>query len=666
VALNLLHERLAEEFARLRAAGVAGDGLRGLYIDETEVAALLDGPANDMAKHLDAGRLDALVERLNLDPFEVAVLLAAVAAEVEPGYERVYGFLQDDLTQRRPTVGLLLRLYGALASSPAQARDCLHPAAPLLLAGVVSLSDGPQTPLASRAVRVDERVVRHLLGSDLIDERLCDQVRPETRPSDGELTDSALAVLQSAVGVPAIALRGRPGIGKLAAARHVAARTGKDLLVVDVANLLHDAAPALLVRLIMREALLLDAAVYWSGAEPLWSAAQLPLLHTIEAQATAWRPVCLFGGAAQWEPPPRFGDQPVRVLSLPMPTAGERYAAWTATLAAHGVDGLDEVAESLAAGFSLTTTQIADAAVMACAAVGATEDAETWWYELHAAARAVSGRRLATLGTELVPRADWTQLVLPEDSMEQLQELCATVRNHHLVLDSGFRQRLTGGTGVTALFSGVSGTGKTMAAEVIAGELGLALFRIDLAGVVSKWIGETEKNLDLVFGAAADSNAILFFDEADALFGKRSEVKDSHDRYANLEVSYLLQKMEEYDGVAILATNMRHQMDDAFLRRLTFNVVFPLPEADDRVRIWAAAWPALLPAADDVDFARLGQVRLVGGNIKNIILAAAHRALGRGRPVAMADLVHGIRREFQKLGEQLSEADILADLPPRE
>jgi len=349
-----------------------------------------------------------------------------------------------------------------------------------------------------------------------------------------------------------------------------------------------------------------------------------------------------------------------------MPTGAERAEAWAGALAAHGFDEETEDADiaGLAAGFSLTVQQIVEAVALACAGRGSAGAPGAGPAELVAAARAVSGRRLAAFGVELTPRATWAQLILPEDARAQLAELCRTVRYHDAVLERGFSERLSGGTGMTALFSGVSGTGKTMAAEVIAGELGLALFRIDLAGVVSKWIGETEKNLDRVFQAAADSNAILFFDEADALFGKRSEVKDSHDRYANLEVSYLLQKMEAYRGVAILATNMRHQMDDAFLRRLTFNVIFPLPEEADRARIWAAAWPAALPRADDVDFAALAMLRLVGGNIKNAILAAAHLAAAADRPVAMADVLHAVRREYQKLGKQLSAEEIAVSVQP--
>jgi SpoVK/Ycf46/Vps4 family AAA+-type ATPase len=283
--------------------------------------------------------------------------------------------------------------------------------------------------------------------------------------------------------------------------------------------------------------------------------------------------------------------------------------------------------------------------------------------DLRAGARAVSGRRLTRLGREIAPKATWQQLILPDDSIQQLRELCSTVRTRSQVPEEwGFASKLTGGRGVTALFAGISGTGKTMAAEVIANELGLPLFRIELAGVVSKYIGETEKNLDRVFEAATDSNAILFFDEADALFGKRTEVKDSHDRYANLEMSYLLQKMESYEGAAILATNMRQQIDDAFLPRLKFTVIFPLPDAGDRLRIWEAVWPSELPRGADVDLERMARLKFTGGNIKNIILAAAHSAAAAQGAVGMPDLVLAVRSEYQKLGKQIDAGEVHTQL----
>jgi hypothetical protein len=374
----------------------------------------------------------------------------------------------------------------------------------------------------------------------------------------------------------------------------------------------------------------------------------------------------VLGGEPAWEPPPVLAGEAVLQVALGLPSSREREVLWCAAL---GYDATDEpaaAARDVAASFRLTARQIADAVTVARATAATRGTDAPAADDLYAGARSVSGRRLASLGRRIEPLAEWGQLVLPADSIAQLRELCATVRTRGRVLEEwGFDRRLSGGKGVTALFAGTSGTGKTMAAEVIAKELQLSLFRIDLAGIVSKWIGETEKNLDRVFDAAWDSNAILFFDEADALFGKRSEIKDSHDRYANLEISYLLQKMESYEGLAILATNMRQQIDDAFLRRLTFNVMFPLPEEPDRARIWEAVWPEELPRAADVDFVALARIRLAGGNIKNVVLSAAHLAAAEERPVELRDLVHGIKREYQKLGKQLAADEIGRSLAAR-
>jgi SpoVK/Ycf46/Vps4 family AAA+-type ATPase len=280
--------------------------------------------------------------------------------------------------------------------------------------------------------------------------------------------------------------------------------------------------------------------------------------------------------------------------------------------------------------------------------------------DLFAAARAQCGHELEALAMRVTPRQRWSDLVLPDDALRQLREICDRVACRETVLERwGFARRLTYGAGVNALFSGPSGTGKTMAAEVMAGELGVDLFRVDLAGVVSKYIGETEKNLDRVFSAAVDANGIVFFDEADALFGKRSEVRDSHDRYANIEISYLLQKMEQFDGIAILATNLRGNLDDAFVRRLAFAVHFPFPEVDLRERIWRGIWPSAAPVDPELDVAFLArQFPLSGGHIKNIAVAAAFLAAKRGSRVEMRDVVHATRREYQKLGKTLSAAEL--------
>jgi SpoVK/Ycf46/Vps4 family AAA+-type ATPase len=243
--------------------------------------------------------------------------------------------------------------------------------------------------------------------------------------------------------------------------------------------------------------------------------------------------------------------------------------------------------------------------------------------------------------------------------MQQLREICNHVKHRARVYDEwGFDRKLSLGKGLNALFAGPSGTGKTMAAEIMANELGLDLYKIDLSTVVSKYIGETEKNLSRIFAEAETSNAILFFDEADALFGKRSEVRDSHDRYANIEISYLLQRMEEYEGITILATNLRKNMDEAFVRRMQFAVEFPLPNENDRRRIWEGIWPDDTPRSPNLDLASMARrFELPGGNIRNIALAAAFMAANDGRVVNMTHLIHATRREYQKMGKVIAERE---------
>jgi SpoVK/Ycf46/Vps4 family AAA+-type ATPase len=314
---------------------------------------------------------------------------------------------------------------------------------------------------------------------------------------------------------------------------------------------------------------------------------------------------------------------------------------------------------ALAGQFQLTTGQIRDAVASArdmAAQCGQPLDRE----HLYAAARAHSNPRLSSLARKIVPRYTWQDIVLPDDQLALLREIVATVRGRPQVLDEwGVGVKLVSSRGVTALFSGPPGTGKTMAAEIIAGELGLDLYKIDLSTVVSKYIGETEKNLERIFAEAECSNAILFFDEADALFGKRSEVRDSHDRYANIEISYLLQRMEAYDGVTVLATNLRANLDEAFTRRLQFSVDLPFPEAEDRLRIWQTLLPADVPRDPGLDFHMLAQrFRLAGGNIRNILVSAAYLAASDGQRVTMAHLLHGTRRELQKMGRLVGQEDL--------
>jgi len=279
--------------------------------------------------------------------------------------------------------------------------------------------------------------------------------------------------------------------------------------------------------------------------------------------------------------------------------------------------------------------------------------------DLKSAARTQSQPRLTSLAQKITPYFTWEDIVLPDDRMAQLREIANQVLFQHVVYeDWGLAKKSSLGRGVAALFAGQSGTGKTMAAEVIANDLGLDVYKIDLSGLVSKYIGETEKNLARVFEEASDTNAILFFDEADAVFGKRSEVRDSHDRYANIEVSYLLQKMEEYDGIVVLATNLRSNLDEAFLRRMRAIVEFPFPEVEDRLRIWQRTFSPGAPLAPDVDLGFMAkQFRIAGGNIRNIVLLAAFLAASHDEDIGMLHLIQGAKREYQKLGRLIAESD---------
>ncbi|MBS0562738.1 MAG: ATP-binding protein, partial [Proteobacteria bacterium] len=272
----------------------------------------------------------------------------------------------------------------------------------------------------------------------------------------------------------------------------------------------------------------------------------------------------------------------------------------------------------------------------------------------------LGGHDLARLARRIHPRFGWNDLVMTPPMETQLREICDRVLHRDTVLGQWrFADKLALGRGVTALFAGPSGTGKTMAAEVVAGVLGIDLFKIDLASVVSKYIGETEQNLDRIFRAAEDVNGILLFDEADALFGKRSEVQDARDRYANLEISYLLQKMEEFEGIAILSTNLQKNLDDAFTRRLAFIVHFPFPEAAERRRIWDVSWPAALPRAPGLQFDALARAfKLSGGNIKSAALGAAFLAAAEDAPVSMRHVVRAIEREYEKLGRPLKQDEV--------
>jgi len=653
--LDALLERAVERVQELGAPPPGSDPFRGLYLAHDEVARSLVRPRAEplatggLAPHEPRGALALLAASFGLSALDLDLLLIALAPEVDLRYGRVYAYLQDDVARRRPSVDLALSLVCGSAEEKLIARTRLTASAPLVREGLVEVvAEGePAPPLLARPVVVDEQIVAALLGAGGVDRRCARFVTltwPE-RPFAGlPLALEVQAAL--ATGVPLrLALHGRHGCGQRALAEALACALSVPLVTVDVPLLANEPDLRRALRLAFRERWLRGGVLLLDGAEAVEPAA-------LAAELARDAGVVVLASPEPWRAPAGEGSAPLGLVHLAIPAPGHeaRRAAWVAA----GADLPGEDLDALAERFVLTEPQIREAVASAFSSGrGATREA------LFAAARALSGRSLGELAKRLEPSASWDDLVVPGQVMAQLRELTAWVTQRRRVLsDWGFERRLRRGHGATALFAGAAGTGKTLAAEVVAGELGLDLYRIDLSGVVSKYVGETEKNLDRIFRAAENANAVLFFDEADALFGKRSEVRDSHDRYANIEISYLLQKMEAYGGVAILATNLRDNLDQAFVRRLAFIVSFPFPEEDERRRIWQLMWPAATPLSGDLDLDALAAGhRLSGGQIKNAALAAAYLAASNGGVVAREHVDAALRREYEKSGRASREME---------
>ena len=650
----------------------AADAFRGLYITAQQAIELLDRPATpgpaaavvapSWAEIIAVDPAWAwLREFCGLSDTELDVVLLALGPEADLRYERLYGYLQDDVTRRHPTVDLALDLLTTGATERLEARALFAADAPLRAGRVVALhADARATapPLPAHQLVVDPQVVDILLGHCGTDARLADCVElVAARELRSGAAPAALLGL-AAKGHPVrLYFQGPPGSGRRAAAEALAAAHGTPLLAVAL-DRLPDADVALSVELLLRTATRHGALLYLPDADALGAERGAALRHALGRRLARHDGLVVLAGTRDWLP---WGPRPLGVLTVPFQRAdvAVRRAAWERALGRHAAPTSDADLDTLAVTFRIGPDRIDDAVLTALTAARARgTGAAPERAELFSAARAQSRHGLGSLARRIEPVHGWRDIVLPPDALDQLHELCDRVAYRGRVLDEwGFGATMSLGTGIGALFAGPPGTGKTMAAEVLARELGLDLYKIDLAAVVSKYIGETEKNLERVFTAAAETDAILLFDEADALFGKRSEVRDARDRYANIEVAYLLQRMEQHDGLAILSTNLRGNLDDAFTRRLAFVVDFPLPDVAERRRIWAACLPAATPRAADLDLDRLAaDFRLAGGHIRNIVLAAAHRAAAERVPVGMSHMLAATVREHRKMGRIVAPA----------
>jgi len=704
--LARIDARIQSQVSRLRGGQRPDQELSGLYISDEEIDALLDRPlghdghidpsmewpaldtldksiAERKSASLERGvalRLVTLHRAFGLQAFDVDVLLVCLAPELDTRYERLYAYVQDDVTKRRPSVDLILGLLCGSFRDKIVARQRFSSAAPLVRQHLVSLVDdpaGPASTLLGRCVRADDRVVGYLLDSDSIDSRIRHHVQVVRSETSDNARRMPAGIMDRLAGLATprpsseaeriFYFQGPRGTGKRAAAEELCHRFGRPLLAVDGDALLSDPEIdfRLAIDLVCREARLQDAGLYWFGFDRLLGEDMSLRLDALIAMLEGREAISFLAGDAVWEPAGALRAKRFHRVSFSRPELCERLSIWRTTLTGmpHASD-LD--LNALAEQFRLTGGEIEDAVHTGrnLARWRDPEVGEISTEDLRVAARLHSNQKLATLAQKITPRYTWNDIVLPPGRYEHLHEIFDAAKYGPIVYgDWGFGDKLSLGKGLSVLFSGPSGTGKTMAAEIFARELGLDLYKIDLSSVVSKYIGETEKNLSRIFAEAETANAILFFDEADALFGKRSEVRDAHDRHANIETGYLLQRMEEYEGLVILATNLGKNMDEAFMRRLHFTVEFPFPDAGGRRRIWEGVWPENTPRKTDLDLDFMAtRYELTGGSIKNAALAAAFMAAADGGTVDLHHLLRATQREYQKMGKVVSEGDFAQPL----
>jgi hypothetical protein len=619
---------LAAEISRLQAL-IAGEDMGNAYGElEAARAAMPCPPA-----------MDTLVATLGLSLFERDVLLMCIGNEIQGSTASAGRDNPASVRSWVPTFGL------ALANFPDAHWSALSPNGPLRRFRLVELDD--VRPLAAARLTIDERVLHYLVGINYLDSRLqpiIQQCRMTSALAESHEASAAIAAasLDPGNSRACVQLIGDDLQSHAEVARRISEQFGLQLHEINSSEIPHAANDAAFLAVLWhRESLLLNSAL---------------LIRTASAERPEFtRFINALNGLIFLSQVEAVGNLASdAIVTVDKLNAAECKKVWKTSLG-KAAESLNGSLDSVVAHFRLGTDEIIRTASGLRAAGLPPRDFER---QLWTACRAATRRNPGGLVQVIQPRANWDDLILPDLQIATLHELAEQVRHRFKVYETwGFAAQSARGLGISALFSGESGTGKTMAAEVLANDLELDLYRVDLASLISKYVGETEKNLRSVFDAAEDSGAILLFDEADALFGRRGEVREGSDRYANLEVSYLLQRMEAYRGLAILTTNLKSELDTAFQRRLRFIVQFPFPDAQQRERIWRRSMPPAAPMAA-IDFRRLAQLNVAGGDIRNIALNAAFLSAADHSPISMHHLLRSARSEAAKRGRPFSEAEV--------
>jgi hypothetical protein len=644
------------------------DGLQGAGADEAPGAP--DRPAAELAQELgqelaqeeelralsfDRLPLDAVARAFGLSPFEQDALLLCAAGEVDSRYERVFAYIHDDLDRRHPSVDLLCNVPGHDTDDPLARRAEAGRFGRLRRTGLLAASGDARSELRQE-LRIAPALFEWLLTGDGDPAGFVDPAEVTLLPSDVAPAGVETTLLARVVGalcageISVVGLYGARGASHAACARAIAASVGRPLrrLVVDSPELLAQALAAATAL----------GAILWLEVDALAEDGNARLCDLVASRLAAHRMPLLMSGVHPWRPAELLAARAYAELELALPDAQARQAMWTSLIP----DAGRQRRADLAARYRMSAVEMQAVAGVARAAAHLRGNGKPLPIEdvVDDACATVSRKRSDHFSVLVRPRRGATDLVLAPDLHRQVMEIARFVRALPQVAEAWrFGRMQPGGGGFKVLFAGESGTGKTLAAEVVAGELALPMLRIDLARIVSKWVGETEKNLETAFREAEASHAILFFDEADALFGKRGEISHGVDRYANLEVSYLLQRLEEHSGLVILASNLRDQIDDAFVRRFHSILHFPRPGRDERARIWRLALPEQAPLGDDVDLAALARLDLTGAGIVGTAHTAALLAADEGaQAISMRHFVHAARRQFQREARLLSGSDL--------
>lgn len=702
--IDLLMRSYLENFREDFPEG--GNELWGLYISETEIEWIKGNPgfgswqgkAPDVRierlKKFDSAReeinlrkeeslkigrelrLHILSELFDLDPFEIDILLIGLAPELDFKYEKLYSYLQNDVTKKKPTVDLVLTLLFSTIEEKIKSRAYFSPSAALLKNHMVHLLEGESnlgSSLISSFIKVDERIVNFLLGFDEPDLKIRNYsyvVKPKKSFEDLILPSkfkSRLMNISNWYSENRYPLRflfcSPSGNGKKITAEAICREAGINLLIVD-SKVFLESQSLETADLVMREALLQNSALYLQAFDVLLedreSRESKNSADILVQDIKTFQGLIFLAGKESMELNKSLINNGFIPCNFPLPSYSVRKQLWESCLENYKLaEGVD--LSALASKFRFSGGQIKDAANTACSFAGENNPASPIlsMETLYKGCKVQSNQKLSSLALKTRPHYTWEDIILPKETLEHLKEVSCFVKHKGKVhFDWGFEKKLSLGKGLNVLFSGPPGTGKTMAAEVLANEVKLDLYKIDLSSMVSKYIGETEKNLKKIFDEAETSNCILFFDEADALFGKRSEVKDAHDRYANIETGYLLQKMEEHEGIVILATNFSKNIDGAFLRRMQFVIDFPFPDKEQRKQIWKGMFPYEAPLSREVDYEFVSEkLNLSGGNIKNIALTAAFYAAENSCKIGMCQIMRAARREYMKMGKPFLKED---------